>query len=138
MGPDHDTRQGEATAAAGSVPVVPAQPCRSCGDAGVAAFETTPDPSAVPGDARYGHRDDVAWVRSGPVTRVLVGAAEHVLNPTAAAIWHGLDGSVTVDELVTELVEESGAPEAVVAYDVRVTVARFAALGLVTAVPALA
>jgi hypothetical protein len=53
-----------------------------------------------------------------------------LLNPSAAAVWEGCDGTSTMVELVGRLAEAHGADRKVLGPDVEQTVRKLAELGL--------
>jgi hypothetical protein len=103
----------------------PGNAAESAEDAGAAELPSTP----------LARRDVVSrqvdgeWVLYDPASEKM-----HVLNATAGAVWHQLDGTRTLDELVsgTRNAFDAPPPMEVVRRDVHQVLRQFAAEGLLT------
>jgi coenzyme PQQ synthesis protein D (PqqD) len=82
-------------------------------------------PQRRPGVSAVALDDNVALYDD--VDQVLI-----LLNPSAAAVWDGCDGTCTLDELVGRLAEAHGEDRGVVGQDVGQTVRKLAELGLLS------
>lgn len=104
---------------------------RGCVETGTARRPVGPDGRFAPAHAPGVAALDVA----GDGETVLVDertGALHVVNPTAALLWHCFDGVSTIDEICTDVAEAVGAPFAQVRDDTLAVVAQLEGLGLLS------
>jgi thiol-disulfide isomerase/thioredoxin len=91
---------------------------RSMADVDVLTETITVD--EIDGDYVPRRREGVVEVEVDSDLVVIAGrmGQTHTLNPTAALVWSCLDGDVTLDQLIVELADATGAPEPVIRDDV--------------------
>jgi len=105
----------------------------------------TPPPEDQPADRPFAVSGDTRPQRAAQVREYPLGETEvllfaqgrhvvHTLNASAWAVWDLCDGSRTVDQIGQELSEVVGRPAGDLAPDIRTTVQRLGALGLLDAV----
>ena len=110
-------------------------PCLGCRDkvGRPTPIEPIPGRTATPTDVVVPPPDSLLGVVDGHLVVLDAAAGRAVLlNASAALVLTAFDGERPVADVVAQLVDETGMDEALIAADVRATVDRLLALGIVT------